>query len=123
MESANTPRPRAARRMMKYKKALSPAELAKQVDARLPMDYADELKAAEVQKFSRQLAEKGLLIEQWNLDDLGADLAWCGMSGSPTKVHRIQSVVLTGGAYREFPPTDQGVATLLGEFIEDHTLG
>jgi len=46
------------------------------------MDYADELKAAEVQKFSRQLAEKGLLIEQWNLDDLGADSPGGGMSGS-----------------------------------------
>jgi electron transfer flavoprotein beta subunit len=123
MESANTPRPRSARRMMKYKKAMAPAELARQVEAKLPMDYAAELKAAEVQKLSAQLKAKGLLIEQWDLDDLGADLSWCGMSGSPTKVHRIQSVVLAGGEYKEYPPTEAGIAQLVGELIEDHTIG
>jgi electron transfer flavoprotein beta subunit len=64
-----------------------------------------------------------MLIEQWTLDDIGADLAWCGRDGSPTKVHRIQSVVLAGGAYREFPPTAEGAATLIGELIDDHTIG
>jgi len=123
MESANTPRPRSARRMMKYKKAMAPAELARQIEAKLPMDYAAELKAAEVQKLSARLKAKGLLIEQWDLDDLGADLAWCGMSGSPTKVHRIQSVVLAGGEYKEYPPTEAGIAQLVGELIEDHTIG
>jgi electron transfer flavoprotein beta subunit len=123
MESANTPRPRSARRMMKYKKAMAPAELARQVEAKLPMDYAAELKAAEVQKLSAQLKARGLLIEQWDLDDLGADLSWCGMSGSPTKVHRIQSVVLAGGEYKEYPPTEAGIAQLVGELIEDHTIG
>ena len=124
-ESANVPRPRAAKRQMKFKKALSAAEVAKKVDAGLPqgMDYAAELKAAEITKFSDDLASKGLLIEQWNLDDIGADLAWCGMSGSPTKVHRIQSVVLTGSGYKEFPATEAGAAQLVGELIEDHTIG
>ena len=68
-------------------------------------------------------AAKGLLIEQWNLDDIHADLAWCGRNGSPTKVHRIQSVVLTGGAYKEYAATDDGVAQLVGELIEEHTIG
>ncbi len=66
---------------------------------------------------------KGMLIEQWNLDDIEADLAWCGHDGSPTKVHRIQSVVLAGGEYREFAPTDDGIAELVGELIDDHTIG
>jgi electron transfer flavoprotein beta subunit len=122
-EAANVPRPRSAKRMMKCKKALAPAELAKQVEARLPMDYAAELKAHEVEKLSRGLAEKGLLIEQWDLDALGADLSWCGMSGSPTKVHRIQSVVLTGGEHKQYQPTEEGIARLVGELIEDHTIG
>jgi electron transfer flavoprotein beta subunit len=123
MDTANTPRPRAARKMMKYKKALCPAESAKKLDEQLPMDYAAELKAAENKKRCAELGAKGLLIEQWNLDDIGADLTWCGMSGSPTKVHRIQSVVLTGGAYKEYPPTEDGVAKLISELIEDHTIG
>jgi electron transfer flavoprotein beta subunit len=64
-----------------------------------------------------------LLIEQCNLDDVGVDLAWCGLKGSPTKVHRVQSIVLTGGAYSEYAPTDEGVARLVRELIEDHTIG
>ena len=39
-------------------------------------------------KFSaaqRKTLEK-LLIEQWNLDDIHADLGRCGIAGSPTKV-------------------------------------
>ena len=56
-------------------------------------------------------------------NDIGADLSWCGRNGSPTKVHRIQSVVLAGGEYREFPPTDEGMTQLVGELIDDHTIG
>jgi electron transfer flavoprotein beta subunit len=122
MEGAGEPRPPSSKRLMKYKKARSPAEVAKAVDAELPA-ASPEAKAAETKKRCAELAARGLLIDQWNLDDLGADLAWCGMSGSPTKVHRIQSVILTGGAYREFPPTDEGAAALVGELIEDHTIG
>ncbi|MFB3892496.1 MAG: electron transfer flavoprotein beta subunit/FixA family protein [Phycisphaerae bacterium] len=123
MESANHPRPRAARKMMKYKKAVSSAEIAKAVDAELGASATAEAKAAEVKSRCEAAKAKGLLIEQVNLDDIGADLAWCGMSGSPTKVHRIQSVVLTGGAYKEYPATDDGAAALIGELIEDHTIG
>ncbi len=122
MDTANTPRPRAVKRIMKYKKAMSPAEVAKAVDTAMA-DAAPEAKAAEVKARSEALAAKGLLLEQWNLDDIKADLQWCGMSGSPTKVHRIQSVVLTGGAYKEFPATEAGATQLIGELIEEHTIG
>jgi len=112
MDTANTPRPPSIKRMMKYKKALAPAEIAKAVP--------DAAEAAAKQK---SLADKGMLIEAWNLDDIAADLGWCGRDGSPTKVHRIQSVVLAGGEYREFPPTDEGLSTLVAELIDDHTIG
>ena len=126
METANHPRPPAARRLMKYKKARSKAEIEKLADESMKNDYEDytaELKDGEVQKFSEALAAKGLLIEQWDLDGIEADLSWCGRDGSPTKVHRIQAVVLTGGEYKEFPPTDKGIAEMIGELIEDHTIG
>jgi electron transfer flavoprotein beta subunit len=83
----------------------------------------DDAKSAEAKRRCQALASAGLLIEQWDLDALGADLAWCGRDGSPIKVHRIQSVVLTGGAYREFPPTEQACMEMIAELIEDHTLG
>lgn len=122
MDIANMPRPPAVKRVMKFKKARSAAELAKAVADEMPDAEASE-RQAEVRSRAAALADKGLLIEQWNLDDLDADLSWCGRNGSPTKVHRIQSIVLTGGEYEEFPPTDEGVATLVAELIEDHTIG
>jgi electron transfer flavoprotein beta subunit len=64
-----------------------------------------------------------LLIEQWNLDDIDADLERCGQGGSPTKVHRIQSVVLTANEYKNVEPTDQGVKEMVRELIDDHTIG
>ena len=51
------------------------------------------------------------------------DLDWVGLSGSPTKVNRIQSIVLTGGEYHEYEPTDEGIGQLLAGLIEDHTIG
>ena len=88
------------------------------------MPQADEqARAAETKKRCEELGRRGLLIEQWGLDDIGADLVWCGRDGSPTKVHRIQSVVLSGGEYRQFQPTDEGITELIGELIEEHTIG
>ena len=106
-ESANDPRPSGARRIMKYKKARSEIELAK----------SDGTQNIE------PLQKKGLLIEQWNLDDLGADLKWCGRDGSPTKVHRIQSVVLTAGDHKNVEPNDEGIRKLVQELIEEYTIG
>ena len=123
MDTANVPRPQAAKRVMKYKKARSAVEVAKEVEGAMGADAAVEAKAAETKKRCAELQARGLLLEQWNLDDINADLAWCGRNGSPTKVHRIQSVVLTGGAYKEYEATDAGVASLLGELIDDHTIG
>ena len=104
LETANEPRPYAIKRTNFYKKARNTMELPEGSDI-------------------ESLKQKGLFIESWNLDDINADLQWCGMSGSPTKVHRIQSVVLTGGEYEEFAPTEEGMAKLIGELIEDHTIG
>ncbi|MDD5704822.1 MAG: electron transfer flavoprotein subunit beta/FixA family protein [Kiritimatiellae bacterium] len=122
METANTPRPAAAKKVMKFKKARAAAEVAKAVEGALPAASPEE-RAAETRRRCDALAAQGLLIQQLNLDDLKADLSWCGGAGSPTRVHRIQSIVLTGGAYREFPPSDAGVGQLIGELIEDHTIG
>jgi len=123
METANTPRPPAAKRMMKFKKARAPAEVVREVAEELAEKDDSPAVQAEVRRRCRTLSEKGLLIDQWNLDDVEADLSWCGRSGSPTKVHQIQALVLTGGEYHEYPATDEGIADLVGHLIEEHTIG
>ena len=123
METANTPRPPAARKIMAYKKARTPAEVSGEAARQLGEGADPAAVAAEAKKRCELLASKGLLLEQWHLDAIGADLTWCGRSGSPTKVHRIQSVVLTASGHKQIEGTDDGIRGLVAELIEDHTIG
>ena len=52
-----------------------------------------------------------------------ADLARCGLAGSPTKVYKVQSIVLTKEGYTEIPPTEEGARQLIHDLGVDHTLG
>jgi electron transfer flavoprotein beta subunit len=115
---ANEPRVAAAKKIMRYKNALTPIEVEQKIKADNPDADDKTLKELTEHKCSL-LKEKGLLIKQWDLDFLQADLTWCGRSGSPTKVHRIQSVVLATKESKNIEPTDKGVAEMLGELIED----
>ena len=115
---ANAPRVAAAKGMMKYKNARTVAEIQQDVKAANSADDDATVKKL-VKERADALAQKGLLIRQWDLDDLAADLTWCGRSGSPTKVHRIQSVVLAAKESKEVAPTDEGVADMIHELIND----
>ena len=119
--NANEPRVAAAKKMMKYKKALAPVEVEQQVKAENP--EVDEVTIKElVEHKCNILEQKGLLIKQWNLDFLEADLTWCGRGGSPTKVHRIQSVVLAAKESKNVQPSDEGMAEMISELIMDKTI-
>ena len=114
LDTANEPRVARAKQMMKYKIAKCRLE----VEA-----AAKEDSSINVEAVCKDLEAKGLLIKQWDLDDLKADLQWCGRDGSPTKVHRIQSVVLAAKDTKTVEPTQQGIETMIHELIVDHTIG
>lgn len=117
----NESRVAAAKKMMKYKNARTAAEVTKTTKEQNP--HADENEIAELVKNKcDSLDKKGLLIKQWDLDYIEADLQWCGRSGSPTKVHRIQSVVLAAKESKEIQPTDNGIADMIHELIEEKTI-
>lgn len=122
LDTANQPRPPAAKRVMRFKRARAPGEISMQVGKEMPQ-AADPLKQAQIGKRLEALQIEGLVIEQWDLDDLKADLKWCGLAGSPTKVHRVQSIVLTKEGFTAVEPTESGVSTMIHELIVDHTLG
>ena len=84
---------------------------------------AKEDPSINVEAVCKELEQKSLLIRQWDLDVLEADLDWCGRDGSPTKVHRIQSVVLAAKETKEVEPTQSGIETMVHELIVDHTIG
>jgi len=115
---ANEPRVAAAKKMMKYKKARTPVEIENEMKANNPNANEQELKSL-IEMKQNDLSDKGLLIKQWNLDDIEADLTWCGRSGSPTKVHRIQSVVLAAKESKTIEPSDKGISDMIHELIED----
>lgn len=115
---ANEPRVAAAKKMMKYKNAHTPIEIAKEVKGDNPDANEESIKAL-VERKCGILKEKGLLIKQWDLDFLEADLTWCGRSGSPTKVHRIQSVVLAAKESKDVAASEEGISGMIHELIED----
>lgn len=118
---ANEPRPAAARRLMKYKNAAAPVEITQKVRNENPKAADDETSQLCDMKIG-ELKDKGILIEQWDLDMLGADLNWCGRNGSPTKVHRIQSIILSRKESKEIQPSEQGITEMLGELIKDKVI-
>jgi len=120
--SANEPRPPAAKRVMKYKRALSRLEIEAQFRKQNPNASNEEV-LTHVDRRCEELEAKGLLIQVWNLDDIKADLAWCGRDGSPTKVKRIQAIILKASGFKKIEPTDEGVSGLIHELIQDHTIG
>ena len=115
---ANEPRVAAAKKIMKCKNALTPIEVEKVVGGQGSGISEAEINKL-VEKRCNELEERGLLIKQWDLDFVGADLSWCGLNGSPTKVHRIQSVVLAAKESKTIEPTQNGVANMIRELIED----
>ncbi len=119
---ANTPRPPAAKKIMRHKAARTLAEIQREVAAEMT-DASDAERQAEAAKRQEALLARALLIPQWDLDDLEADLAWVGLAGSPTMVHRVQYIVLTGSEYKNIEPTDEGIRGLVHELIEEHTIG
>jgi electron transfer flavoprotein beta subunit len=131
----NEPRVAAAKKMMKYKNARSAIEVEREVRGERPEgrrqktgDRRQETKVSEakikepIEKKCSELSDKGLLIKQWDLDFVGADLDWCGRSGSPTKVHRIQSVVLGAKESKNVEPNGKGISALIHELIEDRII-
>ncbi|OHB56033.1 MAG: hypothetical protein A2Y12_17450 [Planctomycetes bacterium GWF2_42_9] len=121
VDEANEPRVPGAKRLMKYKKAKTAIEIQTQLKKENPTASDAEVKQIADTKI-KELEEKGLLIKQWDLDQINADLQWCGRDGSPTKVHRIQSVVLTARESKTVEATDNGITDMIRELITDKTI-
>lgn len=125
IETANVPRPCSVIRMMKNKKKKVELEIGAEVRAELSAaGKPDEnAVAAETARRAADLKAGGKLLEQWNLEDISADPQRCGRSGSPTKVFRIQSIVLKKEGFTDIPATEEGIAGLIHELVVDRTLG
>jgi len=105
--SAPDCRPRNAKLTMKYKHARATSEL-QEADSK----YND-----------LRNARPYLIINEWTVADLNADDAWLGLGGSPTKVKKIDNVVLTHKDATVMTPSDEDIDVLMKELIASHVIG
>ena len=105
--SAAECRPRNARRIQKYKYAVSPSEKEK---------LSDDLKAV-VEK------RPYLNLQEWSAAYVDADPQQIGLAGSPTKVKAIENVVFTAKESRTIENNDTELEDLVKELIANHTIG
>jgi electron transfer flavoprotein beta subunit len=110
--SANRPRPPSARRMMVYKLAAVPHEYSTLLE-RWPEFETEEM-------LDRYLAERDQKITVWSAADVGADYSRVGLAGSPTKVLKVNSVVLEASGSKEYEASPEGVAALVQELVQDY---
>ena len=57
------------------------------------------------------------------MDELNVDPDRCGLHGSPTKVHKVESVVLGGNEHVNIEPTKEGLNKLVENLMDDHIFG
>ena len=110
--SAAPCRPRNAKLVQKYKRALGAQEKAAITKEGAGLAYAD-------------LYEKYpyLNITEWSVADVNGDLAQCGLSGSPTKVKTIQNISFQAKESKTLTGSDQDVEDLIVELLANHTIG
>lgn len=114
LKDAAFPRPFKAKRVMAYKNAKTLMELEKLTEGNTLL-YIDQLKDEYI--------SKRLYINTLTMDDLKLDIERCGVAGSPTKVHKVESVVLASGAHEIIPATKDGIGNLIEKLMVDHIFG
>ncbi|MDR2495646.1 MAG: electron transfer flavoprotein subunit beta/FixA family protein [Tannerellaceae bacterium] len=105
--SAAACRPRNARLIQKYKHART----------------ASERKSAPGTYDSLAEARPYLCLAEWSAAGVDADTALCGLSGSPTKVKKIENVVFRAKESKALSAADNDIDELMKELILNHTIG
>jgi len=91
-----------AKRVMKYKKARTISEL-QEIENKIVID-------------------NNLLIEEWSAADLNPNMDMLGLSGSPTKVKKIDNVVLLQKESKIITSSEREIQSLMQELSDEHIL-
>jgi electron transfer flavoprotein beta subunit len=105
--SARACRPRNAKLLLKYKHAKTVTE--RQAEN---IDYIDIYSSRPY-----------LNLTEWSVGDVEADKVQCGLSGSPTKVKKIENVIFQAKESRQLTGDDVDIEELMKELIDSHTIG
>ena len=110
--SAAPCRPRNAKLVQKYKRALGGQEKAAITKDGTELPYAD------------LYAQRPYLnITEWSVADVNGDTVQCGLSGSPTKVKKIENIVFQAKESKTLSGSDEDVENLIVELLANHTIG
>lgn len=107
--SAPEVRPQNARLVMKYKYAMIPTEAT----------------AAGEESLAAQMMQQRdyLRIVEMSVADIDCEKEQLGLSGSPTKVKKIENVVFQAKEAKRLSASDEEINDLMVELIASHTLG
>jgi len=105
--SAPECRPREAKKIMKFKHARTVTELQNEVK-----DYTDLFEQRPY-----------LTVEEWGMSDINAKEQRLGLSGSPTKVKKIENIVFTQKESVVLNDNDENIDQLMKDLIDSHVIG
>ena len=105
--SAAQCRPRNAKLVQKYKYAQSKSESDPMAER-----YAEMTKGRDY-----------LTITEWGVADVDGDTTQCGLSGSPTKVKKVENIVFQAKESKTMSGSDEDVENLIVELLNNHTIG
>ena len=63
------------------------------------------------------MSHKRTSIAQWSAADIEADITQCGLSGSPTRVKAVESIVLSAKESRVMGGSDEEIENLMVELF------
>jgi electron transfer flavoprotein beta subunit len=105
--SSDECRPRNARRLMKYKHASTSSERQEKNE-----DYINFVNERPY-----------LNIKEWSVNDIECDRDQLGLSGSPTKVKKIDNIIFQAKESKKLSDSDKEINELMHELIINHTIG
>ena len=100
-------RPRNAKQLLRYKGARTVSE-----EQAAGSEYAASGKCSE-----------HFQIPEWGFAEIGGDEKSYGMAGSPTKVKKIENIILQAKESRTLSDSDADIEGLVKELISSHTIG
>lgn len=110
--SAAPCRPRNAKLVQKYKRALGAQEKAAITKDGASLPYAELYEQRPY-----------LNLVEWTAADVNADLEQCGLNGSPTKVKTVQNIVFQAKESQTLTSSDADVDGLVKELLDKKIIG
>lgn len=105
--SAPDCRPRNAKLLMKYKHSTTVSERQEKSE-----DYISMINDRPY-----------LNIKEWSVNDIVCEAPQLGLSGSPTKVKKIENIVFQAKESKKLTDNDKDIDELMKELIVNHTIG